>query len=197
MLRIAQSRPYGRKAATVTRFLGFVLLSVIATACPGGVGFAADHTAPPERYAAQSRAGLTTIGYVERVAIDPGNIHVTAEIDTGALSASLDAANIEKFRKDGKDWVRFTFRGDNDASQQMELPIARKIHIRQANGPVEQRYVVKMGICLGSYHMLTEVNLARRKGLHYRMLIGRRFMEGNFVVDPSSRFLTHPSCPSP
>ena len=90
--------------------------------------------------------------------------------------------------------MRFTLRDNSDIAHEMEFPIVRTVHIRRADASVEQRYVVKMSIFLGPYHMLAQVNLANRKGLHYRMLIGRRFMEGIFVVDPSSRFLTRPSC---
>ena len=195
-MKTSQPGLFGWTVAAVARFMGFVLLSALAAASSDGVAMAADQAAPPKRQEGKPSAGRTTIGYAETVAIDPGHIRVVAEIDTGALSSSLDAADIETFRKEGKEWVRFTFRDAKDGAHKMAFPIFRTIHVRRADAPAEQRYVVRMRVCLGSYRLLTQVNLANRKGLRYRMLIGRRFMEGIFVVDPSARFLTRPSCPN-
>ena len=148
---------------------------------------------PDFREAAPSSDSLT-IGYVEKVAIYPGGILVTAKIDTGARTSSLDAANIQTFTKDGKEWVRFVLHGDKDMLRQVELPVERTVRIRRSGAPVQRRYVVKIGVCLGSYYKIAEVNLVNREGLNYRMLIGRTFMTSNFVIDPGAKFLTRPSC---
>ncbi len=140
-------------------------------------------------------SGFTTIGYVETVAIQPGDLRVDAKIDTGALSSSLDAADIQPFSKDGEEWVRFTIHGNDNASRRIERPIERTVHIRRAGVPLQRRYVVNIGVCIGAYYKMAEVNLNNREGLSYRMLIGRRFLTGKFVIDPGAKHLTRPACP--
>ena len=39
-----------------------------------------------------------------------------------------------------------------------------------------------------------EVNLINRSGMNYRMLLGRLYMAGDFLVDPKATFLTRPTC---
>jgi len=174
---------------------GAFLRWLIAAAFLHGGGATA--YAAEERSNAEESAKPTapvTIGYVETVAIHPGNLHITAKIDTGARSSSLDAANIQPFSKDGKEWVRFTLHGDQDMRRQVELPVERTVGIRRAGAPVQRRYVVKIGVCLANSYKMAEVNLVNREGLNFRMLIGRAFMLDNFVIDPNATFLTRPSC---
>lgn len=141
-----------------------------------------------------ARAAPTTIGYIENVVVNPGNMHITAKIDTGARSSSIDAINILPFMKDGKEWVRFTILGEDDRRRGMELPVVRKVGIKRAGAPVSRRYVVEMSICLGPIHKKAQVNLVGRNDMKYRMLIGRLFTAGDFLVDPQSMFLTRPAC---
>ena len=61
-------------------------------------------------------------------------------------------------------------------------------------GPVEERPVVKMRVCLGTVMTDAEVNLAERRRLSYRMLLGRDLLAGRFLVDPGEDFLTQPFC---
>jgi hypothetical protein len=135
-----------------------------------------------------------TIGYIETVRIDPGNRRVTAKIDTGAKTSSIDTLNILPIVKDGTEWVRFTMAGDDAQRWQLELPVVRTVRIKRAGAPTTRRYVVEMGVCLGSVYKKAEVNLVNRRHMTYRMLIGRAFMAGDFLVDPRAAFLTRPDC---
>jgi hypothetical protein len=136
----------------------------------------------------------STAGYIETVLIDPGNRRVTAKIDTGAKTSSIDTLNILPFVKDGTEWVRFTMAGDDSQRWRLELPVVRTVGIKRAGAPTTRRYVVEMGVCLGSVYKKTEVNLVNRRHMNYRMLIGRTFLAGDFLVDPKSTFLTRPDC---
>ena len=46
-------------------------------------------------------------GWIERVSIYPGNIKIKAKLDTGAKISSLNAKNLEQFKRNGDTWVRF------------------------------------------------------------------------------------------
>ena len=138
--------------------------------------------------------GYDTLGFIETVRMTPGKLDINAKIDSGARSSSVDARDIVPFERDGKPWVRFTLIGDNGRSFRTEQPVQRIARIRRASGEAQRRYVVLLGLCVGSYYKLAEVNLVYRGHLRYRMIIGRHFMMDQFLIDPASLFLTEPSC---
>lgn len=193
MCKSLQHRESALNIPIVVRILVTTVLSSGLMTYPGGGGLTAGQPTSPAA-PAEPPSNLAMIGYVETVAIFPGNIRVTAKIDTGARTSSLDARDIEPFRKDGKKWVRFTVHGDDNTSSQMELLVARTVRIRRADEELDRRYVIKLGICLGSFYKMAEVNLEERKRMRYRMLIGRNFTAGVFAIDPNSQFLTNLSC---
>jgi hypothetical protein len=47
---------------------------------------------------------------------------------------------------------------------------------------------------LGDFYREAEVNLVDRSGFNYQMLIGRSFLAGNLIVDPSIKYTTKPIC---
>lgn len=150
--------------------------------------------APVLAQATTTRTAPITVGYIEAVRIDPGNRRVTAKVDTGAKTSSIDTLNILPIVKDGVEWVRFTMVGDDSQRWRFELPVARIVRIKRAGAPTTRRYVVEMGVCLGNVYKKTEVNLVNRRHMNYRMLIGRTFMAGDFLVDPKATYLTRPDC---
>ncbi|MGD8809823.1 MAG: ATP-dependent zinc protease [Gammaproteobacteria bacterium] len=135
-----------------------------------------------------------TIGFLEDVVVFPGNLRLKAKIDTGAKSSSLDALNILPFKKDGADWVRFSVAGDLEEVWRFRLPVVRTVGIKRAGAPTLRRYVVELSVCLGPIQKKTEVNLINRSGMNYRMLIGRLFLAGDFLVDPGAAFVTSTTC---
>lgn len=142
-----------------------------------------------------SEAKKMKIGWVERVRVFPGNLLMMAKIDTGADNSSIHATNIEAFKKNNEQWVRFTvtpFQGDPTV---IERPVFRMTQITRHGVPDEDRLVVKMGICLGPvYKEDMEINLADRSNFEYKMLIGRSFLRGEAIVDPSKEFTQEPQC---
>jgi len=127
-----------------------------------------------------------TIGEIEDVSLLKLGVKYASRIDTGATSSSLDARKI----KIKNDIVNFQLRG----GKQMKLPLLEYRRVRTSVGK-ERRPVVLLDICLGSLHLLTQVTLTDRSHLKYALLIGRRVLKGNFVVDVSRRSTTTPSCP--
>lgn len=93
-----------------------------------------------------------------------------AKMDTGALTASLSAKDIETFTRDGEDWVRFRL-GTKDASNKVfEHKVLRISKIKSRadeedekdTADVAKRPVVELELCLGSIKRTVEVNLTDR-----------------------------------
>jgi hypothetical protein len=136
----------------------------------------------------------TVVGWIEKVRIYPGNFVVHAKLDSGAEYSSLDAANLTEFDRDGKPWVRFDLTERDGQKITMERPLLRQATIKRHYLKSQQRPVIKLGVCLGKLYQETEVNLVNRTGFQYRMLIGRKFMEGAVIIDPSAKYTVEPEC---
>ena len=136
----------------------------------------------------------TVVGWIEKVRIYPGNFLVHAKLDSGAEYSSLDASNLQEFERDGNQWVRFDLSEREGTKITLERPLLRWAPIKRHNQEPQRRPVIKLGVCLGNIYKETEVNLIDRKNYQYRMLIGRKFMEGAVIIDPSARYTVEPTC---
>lgn len=134
------------------------------------------------------------IGWVENVRVLPGDVLITAKIDTGADASSLHCDCINKFIRNGEPWVQFTITGVSGKQVSLEKKVERTIKIKRHFGAVQKRDVVRLGLCLGGQYEERDVSLVDRTGFKYDLLIGRKFMAGKFIVDPSQKFLVEPHC---
>jgi hypothetical protein len=134
------------------------------------------------------------VGWVENVRVYPGGITVKAKLDTGAKTSSLDCECITPFKRDGKDWLSFSIKNHQGNIVRLEKPVTRIARIKRHFGKEQKRYVVKLGICLGSVYREAEVTLVDRSGFNYSLLVGRNFLKDDFLIDPSTSFLNQPEC---
>jgi hypothetical protein len=138
---------------------------------------------------------MITVGAAEMVRIYPSGHLFKARIDTGATTSSINARDIKLFRKGGKRWVRFEVNGKNGQRFHMELPVVRTVRIKRFGLGSKRRSVVRIGICMGGYYHDAQVTLQDRRRRAFPVLIGRRYMNGVFLVNPGKEYLTKPDCP--
>ena len=137
-----------------------------------------------------------TVGWVEHVTLYPGKGEITlkAKVDTGAKSSSLHCNCITPIKQNGQEWVSFSVENDKGEIVKIQKPVRRVASIKRHFGKEQRRYVIRLGVCMGSVFRETDVTLVDRTGFNYSMLIGRRFMEDHFLVNPGKKFLNPPSC---
>lgn len=130
----------------------------------------------------------------ENVKVYPSGLQFKAKLDSGAKTSSLHATEIEEFERDGEDWIRFVIENDDEEKEKLERRLERNVKIKEHGGGLQRRPVVKMGICLGKMYKEVEVNLVDRSNFSAGMLIGRTFMEGDVLIDPSTTYGHTPDC---
>jgi hypothetical protein len=131
---------------------------------------------------------LRVVGYLENAVI------VAAGLPMKARTTSIHAINIERFRRDGRWWVRFTV-AVGDRKVTFERRIFRISRIRRTRVGVVERVVVKLGICLAGFYKLAQVNLTDRSNMNYPLLVGRRFMQsGGLAIASGREFVGKPVC---
>ncbi len=142
----------------------------------------------------QLSAAKETVGWVEKAQIYPGGVVLKAKIDSGAKTSSLhcDCATIVK--RNGERWVVFTVINYQGGKVQLERKLERIAKVKRHFGEMQERYVIKLGVCLGNIYKETDVSLIDRSGMNYQLLIGRRFLKGSHVIDPGRTFTAKPNC---
>jgi len=127
-----------------------------------------------------------------------------AKMDTGALTASLSAKDIELFQRDGDDWVRFRLATKGASNKVYEHKVSRISKIKgRSDGEDDdevvdptKRPVVDLELCLGDEKRTVEVNLVDRSHFNYPLLIGAKALrEFGAAVNPARRYTADkPDC---
>lgn len=134
--------------------------------------------------------GLATVGAIEHMALPDSNTVLKARIDTGALTSSLDARDIELFEKDGKDWVRFQLANSAGDLTSMQEPVTRFVRIKRHGEESERRPVITLNARIGDILVPTQFTLRGRENYEFPALIGARFLEKRALVDVSREYIS-------
>ncbi len=146
----------------------------------------------------------TLYGRYEYIKLPEIGETLQAKMDTGALTASLSAKNIETFTRDGEPWVRFQLATKGASDKVYEHKVARisKIKSRADEDDDKEepasakRPVVDLEMCLGNVKRTVEVNLTDRSSFNYPLLIGAKALrEFGAAVNPARRYTADkPDC---
>lgn len=136
-------------------------------------------------------------GFVEKATLIDKDLILSAKLDTGAKSASLNATNITEIDVKGVPYLRFTVptkTGDYVFECEYMGKVKIKVRASETNPgllkstPIK-RPVVLLNIKLGDKIKAIRVNLTSRKRFLYPLLLGRdAIIEFNGAVDPARTF---------
>lgn len=132
-------------------------------------------------------------GWLERIVLVPSGIKLRAKLDSGAKTPSIHASDIERFERDGNDWVRFRTSNLFDKkpkSVSIERPLVRTVRIKSHVLSARERPVINLSFCWNQKLFESEFTLTDRSHFNYPVLLGRSFLRHGFLVD-SSRIFTH------
>lgn len=135
-----------------------------------------------------------TIGWVEQMTIADREVTLSAKIDTGATHSSLNTPDPQLFKKNDEQWVKFSVTRQDGQVLQFEARVVRTVNIKQKGGGTQLRPVIHMTLCLANVMKKVEVNLADRSNFDYPILLGRSFLQDEFIIDVSKKFTTTPHC---
>jgi hypothetical protein len=117
---------------------------------------------------------------------------VQAKLDTGALTSSIHAEEMELFERDGKKWVRFIVTDPSvkkPARTRIEAPLVRIARIKEPGAESIAREVVKLSFTIGDRKMRGEFTLNNRSNMLAPVLIGRSLIKDLGWVDASRTYL--------
>ena len=129
------------------------------------------------------------IGWRETISIPEWGItELRAKMDTGARSSAIDVANSE-ILPEGR--VRFEVvldRKNRDRKRIIEASISRKTAIRSSTGETRDRLMVLVQVRIGPIVKPVEFSLVCRENMLCRALLGRRALEGDFLIDATRKY---------
>lgn len=150
---------------------------------------ASTNTGPdaPGRY-----QGKLVVGEVEKLYLAVPGLIYDARIDSGATTSSLHATNIQRFERDGENWVRFDIQPPrSDDSITLERQLSRNAKIIQASSEdSERRPVVELPFVVGNHRQSAEFTLSDRSLLTYPVLLGRNVLRDVMLIDVGREYVT-------
>lgn len=142
----------------------------------------------------ETYAEPAVIGWIERIRISDHLLDLEAKIDTGADFTSLHIDKYELLYKNGAKWVRFSVTDRHGKHVVLERKLLKLTKIKRKLLPAERRPVIMMFVCVGGVGKDVSVSLVNRENFKYKILIGRDFLKGTFLVDPGAKYLVEPAC---
>ncbi len=124
------------------------------------------------------------VGATEVVFVEGANLSFKARVDTGAKTSSIHAENIEVDLSGdprGKP-ISFDLVTKEGLSREIETRVSSVIKVRTSE-MAEQRYVVPLLIKWHDSKKTVLVTLNDRTKMKYRLLLGRNWLHGDFIVD--------------
>lgn len=133
------------------------------------------------------------IGWKETVDLpDWGIVNIIAKSDTGARRSALDVRNIVELPNEKVQFDIVVDRKNPKLTRTVVAEIAHQTHVRSSNGEQHERYFVQTQVKIGSRLKLVEFSLVCRQKMTCRILIGRKALEGDFLVDAALKHVTGP-----
>lgn len=136
------------------------------------------------------------IGWVEHVDFPEWEIKgLRAKIDTGARTSALHVEKLEKLPNNQLRFEVVLSRENPKKRVRVCAPLLKTARVRSSTGHFTLRYFVKTRVRIGPVSKEIEFSLVSRETMLFRMLLGRRALEKDFLIDVSKRELLNEDKP--
>jgi hypothetical protein len=131
------------------------------------------------------------IGWKEVVELPEWGVRrLRIKADTGACTSVIDVPEYEIDKTNAV--VQLLLRLDLrhlERKKEVWTPLLGWVDVSNSGGQRERRPVVETTVRLGPVTKRVRLTVANRAGLRFRMLLGRRALRGDFIVDVSQKYL--------
>jgi len=134
------------------------------------------------------KAKREIIGWSEYVDYPDWKISgVKAKVDTGARTSALHVEELKVLKSGMVQFYVILSRKDPSQKIKVRTPLLKKARVRSSTGEYSTRCFVKTRIRIGHIEKEIELSLVSRKKMLFRMLLGRKALEHDFLVDVNKR----------
>ena len=140
--------------------------------------------------------GLVLVGWKEYIDFPDWRIRrVKAKIDTGARTSALDVLSYDLRETDAglvADLRLALRRKHPERVTIVSVPVVEMVVVKSSTGMLETRPLIEAVIRLGPVKKRIRITVTNRSRMLFRMILGRKAVEGDFVVDVSKKYLLRP-----
>lgn len=115
---------------------------------------------------------------------------VIVKTDTGAYTSSIHVSKCEEKQNEEVTELVVVFLDEKHpqfTGKELTFKTFRQKKVKSSTGQEQLRYFVKGSITLGNETFVTEFSLTKRNGMRHPILLGRKLLNGRFIVDPSKK----------
>jgi hypothetical protein len=144
-------------------------------------------------------SNLLIIGWQEIVVFpDWKRIKMRAKVDTGAHSAAIHAEEYKIHRlpsvphRPVNEEIEMKLKvGTVERPKYIwvKAPIVDYRNVKNSGGRIEERPFISTGIEFGNYRYPIILSVTNREKMKFPVLLGRTFLSGKFLIDPSAKSL--------
>ena len=119
--------------------------------------------------------------------------NIPVKIDSGAYRSSIDCSYAKVFKSQKGKVLKYTLlRKDHPLfiDQIIETTDFKTSRVKSSNGENQKRYIVKTKIVLFGKTYATEFSLSTRPDMKFPILLGRKLLNKNFIIDTSKANLS-------
>jgi hypothetical protein len=136
-----------------------------------------------------------TVGWKEYLDLpELGLFRLKAKVDTGARTSTLhvESMAVLEVQPDGSELVELVIGPDRRRPElrvRARARVLRRIEVMDSGGHLELRPLIETELVLGPVRKRILLTLTDRSGMLFRMILGRKALEGDFRVDVSGKYL--------
>lgn len=120
--------------------------------------------------------------------------NISIKVDTGAYTSSIHCHEINEVEINGVKHIKFQLL-DPSHSKYMDKTFTVKNYevkkVKSSFGETEERFIVNTYIIIFDKEYPIKLSLSERSDMKYPILLGRRFLNKQFVVDTSLKNISY------
>lgn len=136
-----------------------------------------------------------TIGRVDKADFPKLSLtDIDVKIDSGAYTSSIHCADIKEITINNNKQLQFILL-DKEHPLYNNYTFTTQDYtsklVKSSNGIAEQRFMIQTEIFIFNTSFPINLTLTERKGMKYPILLGRKFLNKKFIIDPIKKNLSY------
>ncbi len=138
---------------------------------------------------------METIGRVDKADFPELELEdISVKVDTGAYTSSIHCHKVHEVNENGEKYLIFKLldpEHENYNNKIFKVKNYKIKSIKSSFGDKEVRYIIKTKILIFNKIYTIELSLTDRSDMRYPILLGRKFLNKKFIVNPALKDLSY------
>jgi hypothetical protein len=119
---------------------------------------------------------------------------VEVKIDSGAYSCSIHCEEVYPIEQENQTFLEVIFLDREHpkyTGERIRFQSFKKKRVKSSTGHQQERYFVQLTIVLFDQSFTTDFSLTKRNGLRHPILLGRKLLNNQFMIDTSKTNISY------